>query len=155
MPLRLLFAMALASVLWGCADSKTCTVMGCVDSVQVSFEPALSAAGTYELVMEWEGEILACHATLPLEPGSERCESAGGDSTPHLGGLQIDRENGGPITGMWAAKAPASLSVTIRQDDQVIASRQLEPAYERFQPNGAECDGDYFCQSAHTTLELD
>lgn len=146
-------AVGLAWIMAACGSPRECTLMACSDTLSIDFEPAFSEPGEYQVEVSWERETMSCLATIPFEPGSDRCESKSGKKLD--GGLVIGRSTAGPIKGVWVSSAPSSLEITVRRDGLVLASSPLEPSYDRHHPNGEECDGDFFCQVAKTKLVSD
>lgn len=130
-----------------------CTEVGCSDGVVVTFEPPLEAEGDYEFAFHLPGgeEVITCLTTIPDPDGRIlQCADGGHGFGVRLGSFD-DRE----IQGITLERAPRSVDLSIKLNDEEIRRATLKPSYQTNYPNGEECDRDWGgCQLAFETLKL-
>lgn len=159
----LFFAAVAAAPLLASCTTKTCTLLGCVDSVDV---PELSLSRSIEALAG--GSVRACRdgecgdaivtyvpATRPDESSRFGCGS--GDSTRlspvqctrvFRDGAFVDDEVNVSFVGYSSERPPREgelLLIEVRtKDGEVVASRSGVLHYEKHYPNGPDCGGACF-----------
>lgn len=128
-----------------------CTAMGCLDSLKVRFEPPLVEEGSYLIEVELEEDGFQCPAALPRAEREVPCFSSSGDQTRDL---RLEYSPEGELLGFWISMAPAEVKVGVSREGITLATQVVSPEYERFYPNGPECDGDYYCRDGTVVLHV-
>lgn len=123
-----------------------CTEIGCSDSYDADFSPALTAQGDYVFTLDIDGEITTCIMALPLVE-TESCDAP----------LQITRS--GSALPESEHSLPSftiletgfeSYTLTIELDGVELVSWTEEPEWELVQPNGEGCEP--VCEVARSTV---
>ena len=147
-----------AAMAGGCGLlSDTCTLAGCEDGVWISLQPPLTVEGDYWVVIDIDDESLEC----PVVPD----RSCPGISVGmprrsreiHVG--ETTRTEWEDLPGVVSIRlerrTPERFTLRIFRDETEVLRQSVKPAYHKNQPNGAECDGDYYCTGASETIRTD
>ena len=114
--------------------SFTCTGIGCIGGIHVKYTPALGTA-SYQaaLVLDGVSASFTCNEETP--------ENKVGEFYVTLCDAEL----------FWISATPSSLTVTVTPaDGSGQRSGSFTPTYERFYPNGPQCDSG--CTSASVEL---
>jgi hypothetical protein len=157
--MRLLVFGLLGCVVTGCTWGQSCTEIGCSDGASLQLRPVDGrwAEGQYTLTLAAEGRSHTCSLRLPddlparfstaspdcgigstalFQPEVECTETRSRDTvsqscTPLDGRFTLDLSLEG---------TPATMSVELRRDDQVLIDERIELSYEASRPNGPGCE---------------
>jgi|GEM_PF-1389400 len=152
------FAVLTGGMAGGCGWlSKECTLVGCVEGVEISLQPPLTEEGTYRVVIETDDERLECevdrHRSCPnvyVQTPIRTYEIQAGDTTrtefEELPGIESIHLEG---------RTPKRFTLSVFRDDVEVLRHTLEPTYRKSQPNGPECDGNYSCRNADETVRTE
>lgn len=124
----------------GSACHESCVDIGCVDMLQLYFEPGLTQPGRYEFELDVDGVSSTCR--LQFDPS--RREAGEGD----CGALFVRGSNvptgygavteGAPFEIVGFELQPAArVSIRARRDDTLLLERDLEPSYRQQHFNGS------------------
>ncbi len=138
--------------LGGCGD--TCTDMGCVDGLTLSFEVFDQGTWTFELDLVSDDDFhrsVTCIGVLPLNTDADT-----GCDDPSFGLILSGSalpEDDQSIAGLvvWDL-TPEELDVRVSLDDVELLSTTLNPSYSTTEPNGEGCEPA--CISGGVTLDL-
>jgi hypothetical protein len=133
----------LLAFLLSCTDgddtngSGSCTEIGCIDGLSVTFAPALMGKGTYRFDVTVDGTPYSCDATIPLEGSSTVC---GADNVVSifLSGTELDPSKQS-LPGLHVEGTPKSVQIQVHRDKALVADADLSPKYQEVQPNGPHC----------------
>ncbi|HEY6559292.1 MAG TPA: hypothetical protein VI072_18535 [Polyangiaceae bacterium] len=130
-----------------------CTEIGCIDGLHVTLTPADSwPAGAYVFDIETEGGSTTCRGSLPLPPcGTQGLTCTGQPVQIGESGCALPAAAHGFST-LTFSSAPKRVHVRITRDGQLVAARELAPAYRRAQPNGPGCEP--VCTTASDTFKV-
>lgn len=120
-------AAVVLAVVSGCGESH-CAVpaVGCLEETRLQFEPGLSAQGTYEIVLELDGERITCRASIPRDPESEGCESDHSTSPWRPGRLEwVEPPN--VMTALRIMGRPAAVQLLVKRDGTEVVKTTVEP----------------------------
>ena len=136
-----------------CGESgEYCTEMGCIDGVQINFEPDITTHGAYVFSVTMDGITEICEYSLPFTEESGEYGTCDGENIwLTISGTALDASQHS-IPDMYIPLSPTSVSIEITRDDVLITSNTFEPEYEEFAPNGKECGP--ICYSAGHTINL-
>ncbi|HEX2881800.1 MAG TPA: hypothetical protein VHO25_19880 [Polyangiaceae bacterium] len=137
-------------------DGRACTTMGCGPSTEVRLTPESGALadGTYLITVDLDGDEIACSFSLPddlPESGEAGYAECAGDGAiqavlqPRAGANNV-------IVELYIGAAPQELGISVTRDNRSLLSRQLQPSYTTFYPNGPECGPG--CPHADLSLTL-
>ena len=133
--------MLLALLLLACTEENdsigACTEIGCIDGLQVTFEPPLMGKGTYTFDVTVDGTAYSCDATIPLEGSSTVC-GTGGVVSIYLSGTELDPSQQS-LRGLHVEGTPKSVQIQVHRDKALVADADLSPKYQVTQPNGPDC----------------
>jgi len=119
--------------------SQSCTDIGCVDGLEVAFDPPLIANSP--LSIELESSV-----------GNHACSSTADNLTPKCDSTDVSLDIiDGEITILRALKYhPSSVLARVTQGGTLVRQATLTPMYAKMQPNGAGCGAE--CLYARTPL---
>jgi hypothetical protein len=137
-------------------DGGACTTAGCGPSTEVRLTPesGVLANGTYLVTVDLDGDEIACSFTLPddlPESGEAGYAECAGDSEI-LAVLQPNAGANNVVVELYIDAAPQQLGLAVTRDNRSLLSRQLQPTYTTFYPNGPECGPG--CPQADLNLTL-
>jgi hypothetical protein len=134
-----------------CKDElgTSCTAMGCLQGLDISFQR--SEPGSYVVDLDIDGKKVRCSATIPLPAEATACDdddvffiqsgSALSPDRQSVGGLQIQRTD------------VKKLSVKLTKDGNLVVEKSFDVTYnETPGPNGPECEPKV-CRSNGYRLE--
>jgi hypothetical protein len=121
------------------ACSSSCTDIGCIEAVTVSFSHPVSQAGAYIVDLGADATHLKCTITLPAH-GSASCDD------PRA---YVFVDSAGALTFASVDGRIKSLAVTVLRDGTEVASGTFQPAYQGVELNGPGCGT---CSQATETL---
>jgi hypothetical protein len=135
-------------------DGRACTTAGCGPSTEVRLTPESGALadGMYLITVELDGDEIACSFSLPDdlpesgEAGYAECASDG----DMLLVLQPNAGANNVVVEMYLGAAPQQIEISVTRDNRSLLSRQIEPSYTQFYPNGPDCAPS----CPHTDLEF-
>lgn len=109
-----------------------CNAMYAPDNLEIVLNPALTDAGSWEIVLEGDLET-TCAVVLPLAEGEvATCDN---DAVSLLISASGDAIEGVSLFGY----APDSHTISFSLDGTLVSSHDLEPEYELDEPNGKGC----------------
>jgi hypothetical protein len=135
-----LVALLLLATLASCgSDQRACTLIGCNSGIEITFDPPLTAPGTYTVDVEIDGVLTRCEAALPFRAeGVDGCHSM--DALLFLSGTALP-SSGQSLPGMHLQATSASaVRIVIKRDSTEVANATSSPSYSMSYPNGRECD---------------
>lgn len=131
-----------------CADDDECQQEMCEDLVRITFDKATPwGAGEYEFVLRYDDRIVMCAISLPYDPTAlvDYCD----DESTVIG--NVVPSSGAAIGGVYGHGSPASVSISILFEGQLLANATFDPEYERT-PRPRRCGPP--CQSALLTMPI-
>jgi len=111
----------------GCGESH-CAILAveCLDEIRLKFEPGLRAQGTYEIVLELDGERITCRASIPRDTESEGCESDHSTSPWRPGRLEWV-EPPDVLTALRIVGRPGAFQLLVNRDGTEVVKTTVEP----------------------------
>jgi hypothetical protein len=145
----------------GCSGTKTCTLIGCVDEMNLRIERADGTPVNLAVSVTADGQVVTCSA--PTTGSTASCD---GNVMVWSHALQdcnqqasangamsvVCVDNGRFAQDITINGTPRAVSVSLLSGDGVIAERTFTPAYGAVQPNGPGC-GE-ICQQASDAWTL-
>lgn len=132
--------------------TEYCTEMGCMDGLQINFEPEIITSGTYVFSATLDGVTETCEYTLPfVEENGEYGTCDGSNMLLTISGMALDASEHS-IPEMYIPSNPTNVSIAITRDGIEIANQSFQPEYEEFAPNGKECGP--VCSRASLTIDV-
>ena len=129
-----------------------CTEMGCIDGLQINFNPDITTHGTYIFSVTMDGVTEVCEYSLPfVEENGEYGTCDGENIWLTISGTALDASQHS-IPEMYIPSSPTDIMIVITRDETEIVNQSFQPEYEEFAPNGKECGP--ICYSAGLTVEL-
>lgn len=156
-------------LLGSCIESKSCTLVSCIDSASLAFvtEDATWRAGDYEIGIDVDAAAYSCTARLP-DALPQDATTRAVPCTPELDLyftplMNCQRESERTplacqaVSGAWELTAaldgtPRRVAVSVRRDGAVVAERSETLEYRQHSPNGPECGPT--CSIARMELTL-
>ena len=132
--------------------TEYCTEMGCVDGLQINFDPEITTHGNYVFSVTMDGVTEVCEYSLPfVEENGEYGTCDGENLWLTISGTALDASQHS-IPDMYIPSSPTDVSIEITRDDVLIVSSSFQPEYEEFAPNGKECGP--ICYNAGHAIDL-
>jgi hypothetical protein len=133
-----------------------CTEAGCFDRLNVRLEPALGPGEAYEFEFrENDGERILCKTSIPLPKGNSIPCTVGDGDVPAYHLLHAVESENGEVERIDFHHAPRSLEIVIRREGVELGRKTFRPSYEKYYPNGEECDADWGgCDHADVDMKL-
>lgn len=132
---------------------RACTEIGCIDGLHVTLTPGERwPAGAYAFDIQTDGGSTSCRGSLPLPPCGTPGLSCSGQAV-QIGesGCALPAAAHGFST-LTFPSTPKRVHVRITRESEAIAERELQPVYQRVQPNGPGCEP--VCTTAGETLRV-
>jgi hypothetical protein len=132
---------------------RACTEIGCIDGLRVSLTPTDRwPAGNYVFQIDTDAGSATCRGSLPLPPcGTAGLQCTGVPVQIGESGCALPPDAHG-FSDMTFSSAPKRLKVRITRDEQPLVEREIQPVYQRVQPNGEGCAP--ICTTAGESLRV-
>lgn len=132
----------------GCEESKQCTEIGCMDRLDVVFEPALDEVGSYSIVVEAGGLAAQCQVAVGLGGLGGAGGFGGGNETDPLDsectgslGFRIEVLGGESLEGLRiGSETYEEVTIKVELRDELLINDTFEPNYAKQYPNGEDCE---------------
>jgi hypothetical protein len=123
-----------------------CTLIGCGSAFSARFEKAGTwSPGDYRVVVELDGTVVECTATLPLSCDAPfPCDNP--DVLLLLDGCALPAAEHALGGVELVTSTPTSVSVEVFYDGASLARGDWQPAYVTSRPNGPDCEPE--CRTA-------